>query len=392
MKLKQYYKHIFTVLKGGLCVLLFNACSKERLPQYAETIEKTGEVDHKTENLVIVTLDGFRWQEVFQGADSTLLFNKKYVKNQEREDLKESFWKASEIDRKESLMPFLWSTIKQKGQLYGNRELDNKINVANPYWKSYPGYNEIFTGYVNPEIKENNYGASPDYNILEFLNEQKGMKNEKVAAFTRASSFTERLNVDRSNLYVVAGVEKNTSYQKDSVNETSIQSIESLPVSNITDLKSELEQDRLVYGNAKSYLKNNHPKVLYISFLATDRFGHKKKYGSYLESGFNTDVMLQDLWSFIQTNEQYKDKTTLFITTDHGRGIGKKWYTHGAEKAEYSDQTWLAVIGPDTPAEGEMETNIQLYNKQFAQTFASFLGYRIQGVSDMGTSIKNMKQ
>ena len=35
---------------------------------------------HKTENLVIVTLDGMRWQEVFSGADTTILKIKKFTK------------------------------------------------------------------------------------------------------------------------------------------------------------------------------------------------------------------------------------------------------------------------------------------------------------------------
>ena len=36
---------------------------------------------NKTENLVIVTLDGMRWQEVFGGADSDILKNKKFTKD-----------------------------------------------------------------------------------------------------------------------------------------------------------------------------------------------------------------------------------------------------------------------------------------------------------------------
>lgn len=32
-----------------------------------------------TENLFIITIDGFRWREVFDGADSALLFNEEYT-------------------------------------------------------------------------------------------------------------------------------------------------------------------------------------------------------------------------------------------------------------------------------------------------------------------------
>ena len=33
----------------------------------------------KTENIIIVTLDGFRWEEVFGGADSALINDSTYV-------------------------------------------------------------------------------------------------------------------------------------------------------------------------------------------------------------------------------------------------------------------------------------------------------------------------
>jgi len=56
----------------GLCCLLLlavNAMAQQR-----------------TENLVIVTLDGMRWQEVFKGADTALINNKQYTKDIEGTD------------------------------------------------------------------------------------------------------------------------------------------------------------------------------------------------------------------------------------------------------------------------------------------------------------------
>jgi len=33
------------------------------------------------------------------------------------------------------------------------------------------------------------------------------------------------------------------------------------------------------------------------------------------------------------------------------------------------------VMGPDTPVRGELKTEMQLYQQQFAQTFAQLMGY-----------------
>jgi len=57
----------------------------------------------KTENIIIVTLDGFRWQEVFAGADAALI-NKTYVGDVS--SLKEQYWATSPVERRSKLLPF----------------------------------------------------------------------------------------------------------------------------------------------------------------------------------------------------------------------------------------------------------------------------------------------
>jgi hypothetical protein len=38
----------------------------------------TGFTQSKTENVIVITLDGFRWQELFSGADDSLINNPKF--------------------------------------------------------------------------------------------------------------------------------------------------------------------------------------------------------------------------------------------------------------------------------------------------------------------------
>ncbi|MEJ0082130.1 MAG: hypothetical protein WDM78_14585 [Puia sp.] len=53
------------------------------------------------------------------------------------------------------MFPFLWETVAVHGQLYGDRLNGSEVNNANRYKFSYPGYNEIFTGYpdTNRELQ-----------------------------------------------------------------------------------------------------------------------------------------------------------------------------------------------------------------------------------------------
>jgi hypothetical protein len=81
----------------------------------------------KTKNVVIVTLDGYRWQEVFQGANRKILDKEKYVTDKSVAD---RFYDTSPEISREKLMPFFWNTIATQGQLYGNRQHRNKVNCA----------------------------------------------------------------------------------------------------------------------------------------------------------------------------------------------------------------------------------------------------------------------
>jgi hypothetical protein len=88
---------------------------------------------------------------------------------------------------------------------------------------------------------------------------------------------------------------------------------------------------------------------------------------------------------------QYRNKTTLLITCDHGRGdkIKSTWQNHGS-KIEDAHELWMAAIGPDTQYMGEIKISMQLYQKQIAATIAQLLGFTFKAnhpVADPVTAI-----
>ena len=74
---------------------------------------------YTTENIILVTLDGVRWEEVFTGADPNIINNDTLVVDVEKTN--KNYWHDNDIQRRKKLMPFLWSTISQSGQIYGNK-------------------------------------------------------------------------------------------------------------------------------------------------------------------------------------------------------------------------------------------------------------------------------
>jgi hypothetical protein len=70
---------------------------------------------------------------------------------------------------------------------------------------------------------------------------------------------------------------------------------------------------------------------------------------------------------------QYRDKTTFIVTTDHGRGSGPvDWKEHGVDSPG-SEDIWIAVLGPDTPALGERRNAPPVTQAQVAATVAALL-------------------
>jgi len=339
---------------------------------------------YKTQNVIIITLDGFRWHEVFTGADSLLLNNKNLVKN--TDDYKNKYWNNNPAVRREMLMPFLWETIAKNGQIYGNRLNGCNVNVANPYWFSYPGYSEILCGFADKRINSNSFGPNPNVNVLEFINQTEGF-NGKVAAFSSWAAFPDILNKTRSGLLV------NSAFDKVPESESNPQfDLLNKMQSQLPDVFYGVRLDALTFNIGFEYLKTKRPRVLYLAFDETDDFAHEGKYDYYLNSANYTDGFIKELWQWVQSQDDYRDKTTLLITIDHGRGIGEPgWRNHGRAILGHSSETWFAVIGPDTPAIGEVSGG-QYYNAQYAQTLASLLGVKYVNEKPLGAIIPKVTE
>ncbi|GAB1446211.1 MAG: phosphoglyceromutase [Cyclobacteriaceae bacterium] len=335
----------------------------------------------KTENVFIITLDGYRWQELYTGADPALVKNEKYVSDPE--NLTDLFWKDDPEKRREVLMPFFWSTIATEGQLYGNRAYNNKVNCTNTMWFSYPGYNEILTGFSDDErIKSNAKINNPNTTVLEFVNKQPALK-EKVAVFGSWDVFPFIINEKRSGVPVNAGFESaegtGLSAREVFLNELQRE---------IPGPWDEVRLDAFTHHYAWEYVKRKEPRLVYIGYGETDDFAHDGNYSAYLKSAHRTDQFIEQLWNWVQSNDHYKNKTTFIITTDHGRGTDPldTWRSHGNE-VRGSGEIWFAVIGPDTTGKGEIKKEGQYFQNQIAATVATFLKVKYTNEKKVGKQI-----
>lgn len=321
----------------------------------------------KIKNLILITADGLRWQEVFGGVDISLASDKRFNENDSLL-IYQNYHAVNAEESRKRIFPFLWSEFAQNGRLYGNRDKGTKVNNANPYWFSYPGYSELLTGYVDLKVNSNDYPENPNTSLLGFLQKQADFKG-KIAAFGAWNAFDRILNEKAAGFPVVS------AFDKAGGEHPSAEDI--MRNRMLADSYKPWNQgeclDVFTHYAAMEYLKKKDPRVLYIAYGETDEWAHSGKYRSYLDAAHQLDAWLKEIWTYVQSNSQYRDKTALMITVDHGRGTGEGWTSHGS-KVEGSDQTWFAVLAPGITGRGEITGDMQLYQKQLARTMASLLG------------------
>jgi len=322
----------------------------------------------QTQNVVLVVCDGLRWQEIFGGADPSLMNDSAGGSWTPRAELWRKYGADDPGQRRARLFPFLWSTVVSQGQLFGNEWIHSIAHVANAMWFSYPGYNEMASGADDPDIDRNGYGPNPNVTVFEWLN---GMPqfHGKVEIFGTWGAFHRIFNGPRSGLAIRAG-------------DTLVDAADHSPRGELltelyrttTRLEDDNPTDAMLHIVLREHLAKHHPRVLFVGYGDTDLWQHLGRYDAFLETAHAFDGFLADLWHQLQSMPAYRGRTTFIITADHGRGSGPvDWKDHGV-KQPGSDRTWIAVIGPDTPALGERREASPVVQAQIAATVATLLG------------------
>ncbi len=322
----------------------------------------------RTRTVVLIVTDGLRWQEVFTGADPTLLNEKDGGSWVAEEDLRKRYWSDDVAARRRMLFPFLWGTVAKHGQIFGNQMRGSVAQVTNGKAFSYPGYNEMTTGYPNDAIDSNEFGPNPNISVFEWLNDKPEF-HDRVAVYATWNAFERIFNRDRSHLRMQTGW---TLPAK--AHETPRDALLRELYRTTTEFDEEDAPNSFLQVPLLDYVKSAQARVLFVGYGETDNWAHQGRYDLVLDSAHRFDYFVQQLWETMQAMPRYRDRTTFIITTDHGRGSGLiEWKEHGVEE-KGSENIWIAVMGPDTEPLGERSNTRRVTQAQIAATVAAFVG------------------
>ena len=322
----------------------------------------------RTRNVVLIVSDGLRWQEIFTGADPSLLDEEHGGIWDKREELRREFWRDNVNERRKALFPFLWTTIATHGQIFGNQTKGSIARITNGFAFSYPGYNEMLTGHPDPRVNSNEFGPNPNISVYEWLNGLPELHG-RVEVYATWATFKDIFNVSRSHLPLHVGWDPPYPAPSDPREQLLNELYRTTTRLDYEDVYDSFQQVPLLDG-----VRKDKPRVLFVGYGETDNWGHAGRYDLLLHSAHLFDHFVEQLWNTMQSMPQYHGSTTFILTADHGRGSGlTEWKEHGVEQ-KGSENIWLAVIGPDTEPRGERSNVAEIHQAQIAATVAAFLG------------------
>ncbi len=326
----------------------------------------------RTQNVILITVDGLRIQEMFGGMDPVIIADEDgsgIHYSSELERVKSLFWRDTPEERRRALMPFFWNTLVKNGIVLGNKAKGSRALVKNSQLFSAPGYVEILTGRPWPEVVSNDLIRYTHPTVLQFVQQELDLGWTEVASIGGWEGYNLLASSVENAFFTNGGYERvPAEYSTPRMDELADLQDQ------IMTLWPESRSDAVTFGIALEYLKKHRPRLMYLALGETDDWSHQRRYDRLLDYIHVFDGYMKQLWKFLQSSDHYRSRTTLIVTTDHGRGIKPEdWVSHG-EGIAGAEDIWIAVIGPDTPGRGEVESYPDVSQSDVAATAAGFFG------------------
>jgi hypothetical protein len=271
--------------------------------------------------VVLVTIDGARWQDVFGGGDPALA-----------DDGLLGAW-GDPIN----LLPRLHGLAASGVAFGGDAEGCGNVRAHGTSNLSLPGYLEILGGRTT-RCHWNGCGRTDLPSILDDA-DRGGIPSASIASW----EVLERAASDgTSGVFVAAGARAWSPLPPPQGKlETMLASASRLGPSPGPS-RTAYRPDSATRAIALEYLRSATPRLLHVGLGDTDEWAHRGNYVGYLRALHEADAFVGEIIDALQ-EQGTRDATTILVTTDHGRG--RDFREHGPSRPE-SGRVFLFAAGP----------------------------------------------
>ena len=240
-------------------------------------------------NVVLLTMDGVRWQDFFrEGPDA--------------------------------VFPTFWAKYAPEATIFGDPRTGERFEVTTPALLSLPAYQEIMTGHHVP-CGSNQCGRVDDETLIdELVSAGLGAQTAVVASWGPIANATS----SKAYPFVDAGFHEGDARPP----------------------WWRARFDKSTWARALEAV-SARPRFLWISLNDADEWAHRGAQDNYQNILKRYDRWFDELVTRVRSLEGYGERTTILVTTDHGRGAGEDWTSHGADYP-MARQVFAFALGPGT--------------------------------------------
>lgn len=283
--------------------------------------------------VIVLVIDGIRWQEVFTGVDRKLA---------QRHGLEGTPRTASE------LVPNLHALRTEVGAAVGAPGVGPPLRASGPVYRSLPGYMELLSGRPAEYCLSNRCGSVRYPTLIDRVSDG---EPEAAALFASWPHLLHAAAVKPERGVVSAGRTGGTNLERLYRSPVRATLRARAVAAGPAPSKGDFRRDAFTAALALDYLNHERPRLLFVSVGEADAWGHANNYSAYLTALHQADAFVGELLSLSTRLNRAGHRTTLIVTTDHGRDQQAR--EHGPGIPE-SGRVWAIAGGFGVEARGDV--------------------------------------
>jgi hypothetical protein len=311
-----------------MLVIATSACA----PHERASLPEVPSRSEARRTVVLVAIDGVRWQDVFFGVDA---------------DLAERFGLSAE-ERLDAahLVPNLQRLMRREGAAIGAPDTGEAMRASGPNFVSLPGYMEMLTGRSDTGCPDNQCQQVTFSTVADDVASARLGDAVVVSSWTGVGRAATAF--DNGPLVSVGrhGGSDRARFEEDpEVARLLADGAEASPEPGYDDFRPDAHTAKI----ALAYLASGRPGFLFVGLGETDEYGHRNDYRAYLRALHDADRTIGVIAAAVLGLAKDGHPATLLVTTDHGRST--EFSSHGGEYPE-SSRVFLVAAGSGILARG----------------------------------------
>jgi phosphopentomutase/2,3-bisphosphoglycerate-independent phosphoglycerate mutase family metalloenzyme len=312
----------------------------------------------RVDRVVLVTIDGVRWQELAYGVDPRL---------------------GPSLPRRDAraLVPTLYALAQRGVGIVG------EMRTSAPRPVSLPGYREILTGRRGGSCVDNFCPPIDEPTLLDELVES-GVPGDAVAEISSWEGL-ERAAAARPDVALLStGRHGGATRVRLATDAGARALLDTAAERHDYDAHPDYRRDADTTALALRYLLAAKPRLMHVALGDTDVHAHAGNYAGYLEALVAADAFVAEV---LAATEALGGETVVIVTTDHGRATGFR--DHG-RPGDGSERVWMIAAGGPIPGRGFVRPATMRRLADIAPTVRTLVGLAADGSERGGAPLPEL--